>query len=97
MALGQEDFGLFGLVGSIVIFLSFFNTQFASALSRFYAYAAGQAKVAANPTQALEECRKLFSTGVMIHTRVLAFLISYGCLGDLLDDVCASMSCVKRC
>ena len=37
MALGKEDFGLFGLVGSLVIFMSFFNTQFAGALSRFYA------------------------------------------------------------
>ena len=78
MALGHEDFGLFGLVGSIVIFISFFNTQFAGALSRFYAYAVGQAKVAENPTRALEECRKWFSTGVTIHTIVPAFLIAVG-------------------
>lgn len=70
MALGQEDFGLFGLVGSVVMFMSFFNTQFAGALSRFYAYSVGQARVAADAELALEECRKWFSTGVMIHTVV---------------------------
>lgn len=78
MALGQEDFGLFGLVGSIVMFLSFFNTQFAGALSRFYAYSVGQAKVADDSAMALEECRKWFSTGVTIHTVVPLALILVG-------------------
>ena len=78
MALGKEDFGLFGLVGSLVIFLSFFNTQFAGALSRFYAYAVGQAKVAVDSDQALEECRKWFSVGVTIHTLVPLALVAIG-------------------
>ena len=78
MALGKEDFGLFGLVSSLVIFLSFFNTQFAGALSRFYAYAAGQAKIAVDSDQALEECRKWFSVGVMIHTLVPLVLVVIG-------------------
>ena len=78
MALGKEDFGLFGLVGSLVIFLSFFNIQFAGALSRFYAYAIGQAKVASNLELALEECRKWFSVGVAIHTIVPFVLIVIG-------------------
>lgn len=78
MALGKEDFGLFGLVGSLVIFLSFFNTQFAGALSRFYAFAVGQAKVSANAEQALEECRKWFSVGVSIHTIIPLALVAVG-------------------
>lgn len=78
MALGHEDFGLFGLVGSIVMFLSFFNTQFAGALSRFYAYSVGEAKIATDSSQALEECRKWFSTGVTIHTLVPALLMVVG-------------------
>lgn len=61
MALGQSDFGLFGLIGSIVMFLSFFNIQFAGALSRFYAYSVGQAHVADDSSMTLEECRKWFS------------------------------------
>lgn len=78
MALGKEDFGLFGLVGSLVIFMSFFNTQFAGALSRFYAYAVGQAKVAVDSDKALEECRKWFSVGVTIHTLVPLLLVAVG-------------------
>lgn len=78
MALGKEDFGLFGLVGSLVMFLSFFNTQFAGALSRFYAFSVGQAKVAADSLEALEECRKWFSVGVAIHTIVPLVLVLVG-------------------
>lgn len=78
MALGEEDFGLFGLVGSLVMFLSFFNTQFAGALSRFYAFSVGQAKVAVDSSEALEECRKWFSVGVAIHTIVPLALVSVG-------------------
>lgn len=78
MALGKEDFGLFGLVGSLVIFLSFFNSYFSGALSRFYAYAIGQAKVAVDVDLALEESRKWFSIGVAIHTVVPLVLIAIG-------------------
>ena len=78
MALGKEDFGLFGLVGSLVMFLSFFNTQFAGALSRFYAFAVGKAKVAVDLDDALEECRKWFSVGVAIHTAVPLILVVVG-------------------
>lgn len=78
MALGQEDFGLYGLIGSIVIFLSFFNIQFAGALSRFYAYAVGEANVSEDSKEALEECRKWFSTGVTIHTLVPVLLVCAG-------------------
>ena len=78
MALGKVDFGLFGLVGSLVIFMSFFNTQFAGALSRFYAFAVGEARTSVDPVQALEECRKWFSVGVTIHTVVPLVLVVVG-------------------
>ncbi len=78
MALGKEDFGLFGLVGSLVVFLSFLNIQFAGALSRFFAYSVGQANVAADSDEALEECRKWFSVGVMLHTLMPLILVLVG-------------------
>lgn len=78
LALGKEDFGLFGLVGSLVIFLSFFNTQFAGALARFYAHSIGRAKIADDKEQALEECRKWFSVGVAIHTLLPIMLVVIG-------------------
>ena len=78
MALGKEDFGLFGLIGSLVIFLSFINIQFAGALARFYAHSIGRAKVADDKEQALEECRKWFSVGVAIHTLLPIMLVVIG-------------------
>lgn len=78
MALGKEDFGLFGLIASLVQFLSFFNIQFAGALSRFYAYSVGQAKVAFNASIALEECRKWFSVGIVLHTIIPLTLVLVG-------------------
>ena len=78
MALGKEDFGLFGLIGSLVIFMSFFNTQFAGALSRFYAFAVGQSRVSPNHDEAIEECRKWFSVGFAIHLIVPVALVAFG-------------------
>lgn len=75
MALGQENFGLFGLIGSIVIIASFINIQFASALSRFYAVSIGVAQVSVDKNQAIEECRKWFTIGVAIHTVIPTLLV----------------------
>ncbi len=41
-ALGQVDYGLFSLVGSILIFISFLNSVMSGSASRHYAYAIGQ-------------------------------------------------------
>ena len=78
MALGHEDFGLYGIVGSIAIFMTFFNIQFSVALSRFYAVAIGKANVAMESEVALEECRNWFTTGVMIHTILPLVLVAIG-------------------
>ena len=77
-ALGQVDFGLYAVVGGMVIFLSFFNIQLAGAISRFYAYSIGQAKALDNHDIGLEKCRAWFTTGVMIHTIVPIVLVSFG-------------------
>ena len=78
MALGQEDFGLFGLVGSLTMFMGFFNIQLGLALGRFYAYSVGQANVAEDRNAALESCRAWFTTGVVIHTAVPLVLVAIG-------------------
>lgn len=78
MVLGQEDFGLYGAVGSIILFVSFFNIQFAAALGRFYACSIGRVNVSETPALAMEECRKWFATGVTIHTIVPLVLIVIG-------------------
>ena len=78
MALGHESFGLYGVVGSLVLFVSFFNIQFSSALSRFYAFSIGKANAALNKKEAMDECRDWFTTGVMIHTILPMLLIAIG-------------------
>ena len=44
MALGEVDFGLFGVVGGLAAFISFFNGIFSGGIGRFYAVAVGEAK-----------------------------------------------------
>lgn len=78
MALGTVDFGLYGLIGGLTSFLSFFNTILASANARFYAFSVGAAKQAHDKYTALEECRKWFNTAVSIHTVVPLFLVVIG-------------------
>ena len=77
-ALGKEDFGLYGLVGSMVVFLTFLNSYFAAALSRFYAFSIGQSKGSVNPRFALEESRKWFSFGLAVHILLPMLMITIG-------------------
>lgn len=77
-ALGHESFGLFGLIGSLTIFMSFINIQLAQALNRYYAVSIGQASTADDKGTALEECRSWFTCGVMIHVVIPVVLV---CLG----------------
>ena len=80
-ALGQVDLGLYGLVGGLTVFIGFFNMLLSVATSRFYAFSVGQAVKAKADGQAesgLEECRKWFSTAVLLHTIIPCVLIVVG-------------------
>ena len=77
-ALGHEDFGLYGLVGGLTIFITFFNGLMAGATSRFYAFAVGSAQIADNIIEGLEDCRKWFNTSLMIHSILPVILICVG-------------------
>ena len=77
MALGQVDFGLFSVIGGLVVFIQFFNNLLAGATARFYAFSIGEAKT--NLTvQGVEECRKWFNTALTIHTVLPLVLIIIG-------------------
>ena len=78
MALGQRDFGLYGVVGGLVVFMSFINRLFSSAVARFYGYELGRMSVDKNHSTALEECRKWFSTAVVIHVIIPTILVLVG-------------------
>ena len=80
-ALGKTDFGLYGVVGGMTIFITFLNGLLSIATGRFYAYAEGQAQKSAAEGRAeagLEECRKWFSTAVFLHTTVSVALVVVG-------------------
>ena len=78
MALGQEDYGLWGVVGGLTVFISLLNSILAGTVGRFYALSVGASSVASDKGQALEECRKWFSTAALIHTVVPLVLMSIG-------------------
>lgn len=62
--LGVEDYGIYNVVGSIVVFLSFFKNALTNATYRYIAYELG--------TGDREQLRKLFSMSVSVHC-LLAF------------------------
>ncbi len=76
-SLGATDFGLYGVVGSIIIFITFINTVLSTSVARFYAYSIGQGQ--RMPTdEALKELQKWFNTAVSIHFVLPMFLILIG-------------------
>lgn len=78
MALGQSDYGLYGVVGGLTAFIAFFNGLMAGAVARFYAFSVGQAKVAGTQGEGLEVCRQWFNTAVLIHSAVPLVLMAIG-------------------
>ena len=41
-ALGQSDFGLYGVVGSVILIITFLNGGLSVGVGRFYAYSIGR-------------------------------------------------------
>jgi len=76
MALGQVDYGLFGVIGGMIVFVQFVNNVLAGATARFYAFSIGEAKK--NIEQGLDNCRKWFNTALTIHTILPLCLIIVG-------------------
>lgn len=76
LALGEQDFGLFGLVGGLVLFVSFFNRLMESGIGRFYAICEGEIQLDAE--NGLEHCHKWFTTGVVVHTFLPLILVMVG-------------------
>ena len=83
MALGETDYGLFGVVGGLIGFVAFFNELLSSAISRYYAYSVGLSSRADVGKDGLEECIKWFNTALMIHIIVPVVLISFGYMGGI--------------
>jgi O-antigen/teichoic acid export membrane protein len=58
-ALGKTDFGLFNVVGSIIVFITFLNGVMCSSAARHFAYAIGSGNK--------EEVKKWFNASLSIH------------------------------
>lgn len=69
-SLGQVDYGLFSLVGSILIFISFLNSVLATSSSRHFAYAIGQG--------ASGEVSQWFNVAFSVHFFLSIFLTLLG-------------------
>lgn len=78
MALGAVDYGLVGLIGGLVGFVSFLNGLLASAVGRFYAYNVGAARKYESAEEGLDECRKWFNTALSVHSTLPVVLVAIG-------------------
>lgn len=78
MVLGEIDYGLLGLVGGMLSFITFFNGILSGAVSRFFAFSIGAAKKSDDPRSALEECRRWFNTALCIHSVIPFVLLLIG-------------------
>jgi O-antigen/teichoic acid export membrane protein len=76
-ALGQVDFGLYGVVGSVILLMTFLNEGLAVGVSRFYAYAIGRGE-GLPPHQARDELTRWFNTAVSLHVTLPGVLIALG-------------------
>ena len=70
-ALGEVDYGLYGVVGGLAFFINFFNSALSGSVSRFYAVALGESKP--------NECRKWFTAAVIIYT-ALPIALALACV-----------------
>lgn len=69
-ALGEIDYGLMGVVGGILVFITFLNTLSTSATGRFFAFSIGQNDV--------EETRRWFNTALTFELVLPPILIIIG-------------------
>ena len=75
--LGQTDFGLYGVVGSVIVFITFLNTTLASSMSRFFAYSIGHMKVVP-AVEGREDLKRWFNIALCIHCILPTCLVAVG-------------------
>ncbi len=76
LSLGELDYGLYGLVGGLTAFVSFFNNLLSTSVGRYYAFAVGAAE--RQGEQGLRVCREWFNTALLIHTVIPILLMVIG-------------------
>jgi O-antigen/teichoic acid export membrane protein len=76
-ALGQTDFGLFGVVGSLIIMITFLNGGLQVGVVRFYAYAIGEGSNESHEV-ANDRLKRWFNTAFSIHLVLPLILVLIG-------------------
>lgn len=76
LSLGTVDYGLLGVVGGLISFVTFLNSLFSSSVSRFYAISIGKAM--RNQSEGLSESRRWFTVAFSIHSIIPFFLVVVG-------------------
>lgn len=69
-SLGEVDYGLMGVVGSLIVFITFLNTVAAGACARFFAYSIGK--------KDNEDLIRWFNVGVSVHLFLAVALVLIG-------------------
>jgi O-antigen/teichoic acid export membrane protein len=70
LALGQTDFGLYSVIGSVIIFITFLNNVMAGSVSRFFAFSIGRG--------VSSEVKVWFNVALRIHVIFALSLTSVG-------------------
>lgn len=74
-ALGETDYGLYGVIFGLTVFIRFFNGILAASITRFFAVAIGGAE---KSTEGIDDCRRWFGAALTLHTIVPTLLIIIG-------------------
>ena len=77
LSLGQSDFGLYGVVGSLIVFITFINNVMSGAVGRFYAYSIGRGKTLGEQ-EAFADLANWFNTALSIHFFLMVLLFCVG-------------------
>ncbi len=72
--LGQSDFGLYGVVGGLIVFITYLNTSLSGSISRFFAYAIGECKTG----KSIELLVRWFNIALCIHISVPLIMVCIG-------------------
>ncbi|MFA5688370.1 MAG: hypothetical protein WC959_04390 [Kiritimatiellales bacterium] len=76
-ALGETDFGLYGVVGSLILIITFLNGAMTVGVARFYAYSIGRGDHLPEG-EAAAELQRWFNTAFSIHAILPLLLVLIG-------------------
>ena len=69
-SLGEVDYGLMGVVGSLIVFITFLNTVISGACARFFAYSIGKNDI--------DDLIRWFNVGLSVHFFLALFIVAFG-------------------